>query len=227
MLLVRLLIGCVAQLGLFAALLFIPAGTWHWARAWQLLGLWGAMSLVALAVMLPRHRGVLEERMRSPIRADQPAADLAVSLALVIAIVLAIVVIPVDLFHLHLLPEAGPFVRALGWVAFVVGFAVMCAAMMRNSFASTVVRHQRERGHVVVDTGLYGVVRHPMYAGAIAWLLGIALSLGSYVGALFDVLPVGVLVARIGIEERFLRRELDGYDAYTRRVPYRLVPFVW
>ncbi len=87
--------------------------------------------------------------------------------------------------------------------------------------------YQRERGQTVIDTGVYAVVRHPMYAAGILLMIGAPLWLESYAAALLASVPVALLIVRIRIEERFLRRELEGYDAYTRRVRYRLIPFVW
>jgi protein-S-isoprenylcysteine O-methyltransferase Ste14 len=89
------------------------------------------------------------------------------------------------------------------------------------------VRHQEERRQVVVDRGLYAVVRHPMYAGAIPLSIGMPLWLGSYAAALAAVVPIAILVVRILVEERFLRRELPGYEEYTRKVRWRMVPGVW
>jgi protein-S-isoprenylcysteine O-methyltransferase Ste14 len=89
------------------------------------------------------------------------------------------------------------------------------------------VRLQRERAHSVADSGVYAVVRHPFYAADPLIYVGLALWLGSYVGALLAFIPVSLMVVRLGLEERFLRRELPGYHAYTLRVPHRLIPGVW
>jgi len=96
-----------------------------------------------------------------------------------------------------------------------------------NAFAAPAVKHQKEREHHVVDTGVYAVVRHPMYSGIMLFNLGIALWLESYAGALMTFFPIAFLVVRILFEERFLRRELIGYEAYAAKVPNRLIPFVW
>jgi protein-S-isoprenylcysteine O-methyltransferase Ste14 len=90
-----------------------------------------------------------------------------------------------------------------------------------------VIRHQSERGQVVVDSGPYRVVRHPMYAGLVPVLAGIPLWLGSWAGLAAASVPVGVLAARIVVEERFLRAHLDGYEEYAQRVPFRMLPRIW
>jgi len=90
-----------------------------------------------------------------------------------------------------------------------------------------VVRHQEERNQTVVDRGVYSVVRHPMYAGAVPLLIGMPLWLESYAAALLAIVPSLLLALRILIEERFLKRNLQGYVEYADRVRYRLVPFFW
>jgi protein-S-isoprenylcysteine O-methyltransferase Ste14 len=97
----------------------------------------------------------------------------------------------------------------------------------QNTFAAPVVKHQKERQQRVIDTGVYAVVRHPMYTGIALMLPGMALWLQSTAGAMFSLVPTGLLVVRILIEENFLRRELTGYVEYTQRVRWRLVPGVW
>jgi protein-S-isoprenylcysteine O-methyltransferase Ste14 len=104
---------------------------------------------------------------------------------------------------------------------------VLGLAVRDNTFAALVVRHQQERHQVVVDRGVYAVVRHPMYAGGIPLMVGMPLWLGSVAGALLAVVPIATLVLRVLVEERLLRRELEGYDAYTRKVRWRLIPFIW
>ncbi len=103
----------------------------------------------------------------------------------------------------------------------------MTLALRENAFASPAVKHQEERHHRVIDSGIYSVVRHPMYAGALPLLIGMPLWLESYAAAMLAIIPIGTLVLRILFEERFLRLELAGYEAYTERVRYRLIPFLW
>ena len=124
--------------------------------------------------------------------------------------------IPVDVFRLHLLPHPAALISALGLVLFVAGWSIVSLAMKANTFAAPVVRHQAERQQTVVDSGVYHFVRHPMYAGAVLLLVGMPLWLGSYAATLLAIVPIAVLAVRIVFEEQFLRRELAGYDSYTR-----------
>jgi protein-S-isoprenylcysteine O-methyltransferase Ste14 len=116
-------------------------------------------------------------------------------------------------------------ISSLGLVLACLGYGLMLKAMRDNEFGSPVIKHEREQR--VVQSGSYAVVRHPMYAGFIPYLAGSALWLESYAGVLLALLPSGLIVARIFLEESFLRRELPGYEAYMQKVRYRLIPYVW
>jgi protein-S-isoprenylcysteine O-methyltransferase Ste14 len=109
----------------------------------------------------------------------------------------------------------------------LVGWWIVTRALAANAFAVPVVKSQADRHQYVVERGPYARVRHPMYAGIALLLVGMPLWLGSMAGALVALAPIAVLMVRIGIEEAFLRRELDGYAAYAERVRSRLIPGVW
>jgi protein-S-isoprenylcysteine O-methyltransferase Ste14 len=170
---------------------------------------------------------LLEERFRPPLQKGQPLADKVVVVLLLATFVGLVAFIPLDVFRFHLMPRPGLLVSSLGLVLFVAGWWIMALALRQNAFAAPVVKHQEERQQRVIDSGVYGVVRHPMYAGAVPLLVGMPLWLESYAAALMASAPIGTLVLRILVEEQFLRRELPGYGAYTERVRYRLIPFLW
>jgi protein-S-isoprenylcysteine O-methyltransferase Ste14 len=220
----KLIVGIILNMAIFAVLLFLPAGTLQWWRAWVFLGV-VFVATVATVVQLPRD--LLDERFKPPIQQGQPPADKIVVLLLIATFVGVIVFIPLDVFRLHLLGKPGPFVSSVGLVLFVAGWWIMALALKENAFAAPVVKHQAERHQTVIDTGVYGLVRHPMYAGAVLLLVGMPLWLESYAATLLASVPIGTLAVRILVEEQFLRRELQGYDAYTQRVRYRLIPFLW
>jgi protein-S-isoprenylcysteine O-methyltransferase Ste14 len=137
------------------------------------------------------------------------------------------VFIPLDVFRFHLMVKPGTLVSFLGLVLFVAGWWIMTLALKENAFAAPVVKHQKERQHTVVNSGVYSIVRHPMYAGAIPLMVGMPLWLESYAAAMLASVPIGMLVVRILVQEEFLRRELKDYDAYTEKVRHRLIPFFW
>jgi len=138
-----------------------------------------------------------------------------------------IAVIPLDVFRFHLLGKPNAIVSGIGLLLFVAGWWMIALSFKENTFAAPVVKHQAERHQTVVDTGVYGIVRHPMYAGAVLLMIGMPLWLESYAAALLAIAPIALLAVRILFEEQFLRQELNGYDAYTERVRYKLLPYVW
>src|SRR5262249_20306979 len=135
--------------------------------------------------------------------------------------------IPLDVFRFHLLRKPGRVVSTLGLVLFVAGWWVTALAR-RGKAVGGPVGEGREGGHQgVVETGGYTNVRQPLDGGFIPLTVGMALWLESYAAALLASVPILLIAVRIRIEERFLRQKLDGYDAYTRRVRYRLLPYIF
>jgi protein-S-isoprenylcysteine O-methyltransferase Ste14 len=221
----KLTVGVIANVLFLAIPLFALAGTLEWWRAWVIIGLMFVGSVWS-AMRLPRD--LLEECLKPPVQAGQPAVDKLLLILLLAVFVGLLVATPLDVFRLHLLGKPSPLVSSLGLVLFVGGWWIAYLALRDNTFAAPVVKHQEERHQTVVaSSGVYGVVRHPMYAGGLLLMIGFPLWLESYAGALFATAAIASLVARIVFEERFLRRKLPGYDAYARQVRYRLVPYLW
>jgi protein-S-isoprenylcysteine O-methyltransferase Ste14 len=227
MLTFKLIVSIVIQTAIFGCLLFLPAGTFGWWRAWLLIGILFAGSVASAAGLFPGRMDLLRERLKSPIQKGQPLADKIVLMLLLISFYGLIAFIPLDVFRFHLIAAPGVAVSSLGMFLFLAGWWVAFVALRENVFAAPVVKLQEEREQKVVDTGVYGVVRHPMYAGGILFIVGIPLWLESYAGALLTLVPIAALVLRILFEERYLIRKLKGYEAYTKRVRYRLIPFLW
>ena len=223
----KLIGGVLCNVTIFGGLLFLPAGTLEWWRAWVFLGVVLIGAVASTVSLFRANKDLLEERFKPPIQKGQPLADKIVVVLLIAGFVSVIVFIPLDVFRFHLMAKPGTLVSSLGLVLFVVGWWIMTLALRENAFAAPVVKHQEERQQTVIDSGVYGVVRHPMYAGAVPLLVGMPLWLESYAAAMLASVPIGTLAVRIVVEEQFLRRELAGYDAYTQRVRYRLIPFVW
>jgi protein-S-isoprenylcysteine O-methyltransferase Ste14 len=224
---IRLVGGVVYSVAFFGLFLFLPAWTLRWSRAWAFLGVVFVASSATMFGVFPSRPDLLEERYKAPIQKGQPLADKILTPLLVLSFAGQIVFIPLDVFRFRLLGEPTPEVAGVGLALFVAGWTVLALALRENAFAAPVVKHQEGRAHVVVDSGPYGVVRHPMYAGALPLMIGMALFLGSVAGALVAVVPVSTLVLRVLAEERLLRRDLPGYDDYARRVRWRLVPRIW
>jgi protein-S-isoprenylcysteine O-methyltransferase Ste14 len=224
---VKLIAGVLFNVAIFGGLLFLPAGTVDWWRAWVFLGVVFVGTVVSTVSLFRVNKGLLEERFKPPIQKGQPLADKIVVVLLIGAFIGLIVFIPLDVFRFHLMAKPGTLVSSFGLVLFVAGWWIMTLALRENAFAAPVVKHQEERGQTVIDSGVYSVVRHPMYTGAVLLLVGMPLWLESYAAAVLAIVPIGLLALRILVEEQFLRRELKGYDAYTEKVRYRLIPFLW
>ena len=219
--------GVLLNVAIFGGLLFVPAGTLDWWRAWVFLGVVFVGAVASTVSVFRVNKDVLAERFKPPIQKGQPLADQIVVVLLIAGFVSVLVGMPLDVFRWHLMATPGTLVSSLGLVLFVVGWWIMTLALRENAFAAPVVKYQEDRQHTVIESGVYGVVRHPMYAGAVPLLVGMPLWLESYAAALLASVPIGILVVRIVVEEQFLRRALAGYNAYTERVRYRLIPFVW
>ena len=223
----KLVAGIVFNAAFYAVLLFIPAGTLDWGHAWVFLAVTVVVMTVAIFSILPDSADLFSQRAKGIIQKGQPLWDRVFVILLVLSYVGEIVFIPLDVFRFHLTPKPDWPVSVLGLALYVAGWWIMTLAMKVNPFAVPVVRLQEDRHQRVIDTGVYAVVRHPMYAGFVPMVVGPALWLESYTAALLAIVPIAVLAVRSVLEERFLKRELKGYEAYTKKVRYRLIPFVW
>ena len=209
----------------FAALLFGFSGAPGWIEAWVFLAISAAIPLAVSGWLMARDPALLKSRLTSPVSADQTRG---------VRIVLAVIgigfftwIAAMGLDHGLRGRDLPIGVEAAGAVLIGLGIALVCWTFDVNSFAAPQVRVQAERGQTVIDSGPYSLVRHPMYAGADLYLVGVAMLLGSRWGlAGAVVLILGICVRAVG-EEAVLREGLAGYDAYARRVRYRIVPGVW
>jgi protein-S-isoprenylcysteine O-methyltransferase Ste14 len=223
----KVIAGVVCTVAFYALLLFVPAGTLRWWRAWAFLAVTVAVMAAAIYSILPDNAGLFSERARGVIQKGQPLWDKVFVILLIVSYVGQIVFIPLDVLRFHLAPKPGGLVSFFGLALYVAGWWIMTLAMKVNPFAVPVVRLQEERDQRVIDTGVYAVVRHPMYAGFAPMVVGPALWLGSYTAALLAIVPIVALAVRSVLEERFLKRKLKGYHAYMEKVRYRVIPFVW
>ena len=224
----RVAVRLVADAGLIAILLFTSAGTLAWWRAWVLLAALFAVRAIGAFVVYRVNPTLLRERAKFPIHAEQSWNDRLLLLGVLTTGFLGLPVIAgLDVFRWHVLSRPAPLLSATGLVLFALGWSIKNFALRANAFATSVVRLQSERAHVVVDSGVYAVVRHPFYAADPLILVGLGLWLESYAAALCAVISISLMLIRLHLEERFLRRELPGYNDYMVRVPYRLIPGVW
>lgn len=203
-------------------LLFVSAGRLDWTMAWVYAGL----SLTGVAAgALAADPALLAERSG----VGQGAQALDVIMAIIMAWLgpVAIALVAGFDFRYGWQPEVSPPVQRAGALAAVLGYAAVLWAMATNRFFSGVVRIQQERGHTVVSHGPYALVRHPGYVGVILAALGAPLMLGSAWALIPAAATIVAIVVRTAYEDRTLVRDLAGYEAYARRVRYRLLPGIW
>ena len=210
----------------FALPLFLAAGTLAWPAGWIFLVLNFGLSL-ALTLWLFRYNpGLLKERMAIN-KPDQKAWD-KVWMALTSIVFIAwLVLMPLDAVRFHW-SQVPLFLQVVGTLILLCSFYLSFATIRENSYLSAMARIQRDRGHTVVSTGPYRYVRHPLYATLLLFMIGTTLLLGSWYGLLWGLILVGGMFAvRAILEERMLKEELEGYDAYMAQVKYRFIPYVW
>ena len=210
-------LGGVVLMGL---LLFLPAGTLRWRQGWLLMGILFIPMFVAGLVMLRRSPELLERRLNAKEEQAQQKKVIGLSALMFLA---AFVVAGLNhRFRWIVLPEA------VSWVAagvFLLGYLLYAEVLRENVWLSRTVEVQAHQE--VVDTGLYGVVRHPMYMSTLLLFLSMPLVLGSVISFAIMLAYIPIIASRIRNEEQVLEQGLAGYADYRRRVRYRLIPFVW
>jgi protein-S-isoprenylcysteine O-methyltransferase Ste14 len=218
----RLRLACLPVL--IALFMFLPAGTWAWPKGWLFI-----LVLLAVipAVFVVLHRVNPEVIVaRSRFHKGTKGWDKILLSIYFPAMLAVILVAALDDGRLHWLPVSW-WVCGVGYALLLAGIGIVTWAEGVNKFFEVTVRIQTDRGHKVIDTGPYAIVRHPGYVGGILHAIGMALSLGS----LWALIPAGiasvVLIVRTQWEDQTLQEELNGYKDFAMRVRYRLIPGVW
>ena len=211
------------SLAMTSLCLFGSSGRLHWSNAWVFLGINFAAGIVS-SILFWRNPELLAERRNTKAGKgwDKPLVCFVVLLGPVATWITA----GLD-FRLHWSPGMGALAFISGVVGAVFAIALIAWAMHSNKFFSSVVRIQKDRGHVVVTGGPYRFVRHPGYTGICAFTLVTPLILNSRWAFVPATVTAAVTVLRTALEDRTLHNELDGYAEYARRVKYKLVPSIW
>ncbi len=203
-----------------ALLVFVPAGTFRYPGAWRLIGLLFAPMLIAGFVMLFNAPDLLRRRLDAKEKQTTQKGVLAYSGIMFIA---GFVIAGLDFrFGWSVVPR---WVVGTASVLFLIAYALYAEVLRENAYLSRTVKV--EEGQTVVDTGLYGVVRHPMYAVTILLFLMIPVILGSWYALIAFLFYPAVIIVRLKDEEELLSRELAGYMEYKEKVRYRIIPFIW
>lgn len=210
-------LGGILLVGL---LLFLPAGSLHYRQAWLLMGVLFVPMLAAGFVMLFKSPELLRKRLSAKEEQGEQRTVVALSGLLFIA---AFVLAGLNWrFGWLVLPGAVSWAAAL---VFLLGYILYAEVLRENVWLSRTVEVQE--GQKIIDTGLYGLVRHPMYMSTLLLFLSMPLILGSLYSFLLMLLYVPIIAKRIRNEEQVLEQGLAGYADYKRRVRYRIIPFVW
>ena len=222
----KALLEVLAEFAVFAALLFVCAGTLRWPAGWAFMALFFGFALAVVLWLAREEPELLQERMSSPMQKGQPLWDKVFVVAVMVLFVAWLIVMPLDAVRFGY-SEVPGWLQILGALGVVLSFYIMFLTFRENAYLALVVKVQEERGQSVVSTGPYRYVRHPMYASMFLFFPGSALLLGSWWGLMLCTVLLGLLVWRIPLEERMLENGLAGYDEYARKVRYRLIPRVW
>ncbi len=217
------LVWAAFGLSAFGLLLFVPAGTIHYWQAWVFLAVFALATWIPSGYLVRTNPAALERRMRAGPLAETRALQRVVISVMFFCFPAMFVFSALDhRFRWSSVPAA---MSVIGDVLVAVGLGIAMLVVIQNEYAAANVTV--ESGQTVVSTGLYRLVRHPMYTGNIILMAGIPPALGSYWGWVFVLPGLVVLVLRIRDEEDLLRRELSGYRDYQSQVQYRLLPHLW
>jgi protein-S-isoprenylcysteine O-methyltransferase Ste14 len=208
---------------LFGVLVFWPAGTFDYWQAWVFLAVFGAVSFGPSMYWALRRPEVLQRRMHAGPMAETRPAQKVATVGITATVVALLVVSALD--HRFGWSQVPTPVVVVGDALVAVGLGMAMMVVNQNNYAASTITVEADQP--VISTGLYGIVRHPMYAFALIMIAGMPLALGSYWGLVTTVPAVAVLALRIDDEEKMLRQELTGYRDYTQKVHYRLLPHVW
>lgn len=205
---------------LLAALLFLPAGTIHWFGGWLLMGILFVPMFLAGLVMMAKNPNLLRSRLNA--REKEAEQDLVIKLSGLMFLV-GFILAGLDFrFGWSRLPG---WVNILGAVLFLTAYALYAEVLRENTWLSRTIEVQE--GQTVVSTGLYGIVRHPMYAVTLLLFLSMPLVLGSVPAFLVFLAYPAIIARRIRNEEDVLKRDLPGYGEYLQKVRWRLIPYIW
>jgi protein-S-isoprenylcysteine O-methyltransferase Ste14 len=222
----KALLEVLAEFAVFAALLFVSAGTLLWPAGWAFIVLFFGFALALVLWLAREDPELLAERMSSPIQRGQPLWDKVFVAAVLLLFLTWLVVMPLDAVRFRW-SEVPGWLQLMGALGVVLSFYIMFLTFRENAYLAMVVKVQEERGQTVVTSGPYRYVRHPMYVSMFLFFPAAALLLGSWWGLLLCAVLLGLLVWRIPLEEQMLENGLAGYDEYKQNVRYRLIPHVW
>ena len=226
MLWVKTFFGILFQTSLLGIFLYLPALTLNWSDAFLLLTIHFLMTILASAYLLIVKPESIEARMNYDSK-TQPKEDRLATALMFSAIIVGLSLAPIDIFHLNFSSSFEGSIKNIGLAIYIIGMLLFMASINANEFAETTVNIQEERGQKVIDTGIYSMVRHPMYTGFSFFITGVNIWLGTYLSLLLSLIFLAIaLRSRISIEEKTLLKDLEGYEDYCKKVKARIIPFL-
>lgn len=214
--LIKFLLGVL----LLALLIFLPAGTFHFFGGMLLMALLFIPMFIAGIILLFKNPTLLKERLNA--KEKEKEQSLVVKLS-GLMFILGFITAGLDFrFSLLPLPRVVTIVSA---VIFLISYILYVEVLRENTYLSRTIKVQENQ--TVIETGLYGIVRHPMYSATLLLFLSMPLILGSLLSFIIFLAYPFIIAHRIKHEEAFLERELKGYTEYKQKVKYRLIPFIW
>lgn len=205
---------------LIALLLFLPAGTLQYWNGWVFIGILFIPMLIAGIIMMMKSPELLKKRVNAKENEKEQKVVLAMSGIMFIS---AFVVAGLNFrFHWLMMPDTIVYIAAL---LFLLGYLMYAEVLRENVYLSRTVEVQEEQK--VIDTGLYGIVRHPMYSSTFILFLSMGLVLGSPLSFVILLFYIPIIAKRIKNEEVVLTNGLEGYENYKKKVKYKVIPFIW
>ena len=214
--LTKFLIGVV----IFGLLIFLPAGSFHYWQGWLMMGILFVPMFVAGIILMVKNPDLLRKRLNAKEEEKEQKSVVALSAGMFIA---AFVVAGLNWrFQWLVLPDWAVWVAA---ALFLFGYVLYGIVLRENTYLSRTIEVQEDQK--VIDTGLYGIVRHPMYTATIILFLAMPLVLASPISFLIMLLYIPLIAKRIRNEETVLEQGLEGYAEYKQRVKYKVIPYIW
>lgn len=212
----KFLLGVV----LIGVLIFLPAGTLKFINGWIFMGVLFIPMFIAGIVMLVKDPNLLRSRLDAKEKGKEQNLVIKLSGLMFVAV---FIVAGLDYRYSWL--EIPKWITYVGIVLFLLAYIMYAEVLRENAYLSRTIKVQENQK--VIDTGLYGIVRHPMYSATIVLFLAMPLILGSLISFFIMLIYPFLIGYRAINEEKFLTKELEGYEEYTKKVKYRLIPFIW
>ena len=213
---IKIILGVV----LVGLLIFLPAGTFNYFNGWLLMGILFIPMFIAGIVMMIKNPELLKRRLDAKEKIGEQKSVIKLS---GLMFVLGFIIAGLD-YRYSLLPLPS-FISIIGSILFIISYVLYAEVLRENTYLSRTIKV--EKNQKVIDTGLYSIVRHPMYMATLILFLSMPLVLGSIISFLVFLIYPFIIIKRLKNEEEFLEKELDGYSEYKKKVKYRLIPFIY